>query len=138
MANTRKIQVLGDAVRVFNKYDEYRRPVHEFGYSDYAKGDVVEVPEWVAERLLKIGIQAPNGAYRPVVMPAGDDEDDHVVKGLRDDVSPTPEVDFGTSDVAGNLIADPKGDLAEQRQAARKAEATPQARPQGRPAPDKR
>lgn len=132
---TRKIKVLGDIVRVFRKYDEYRRPVQEFGYTDHVQGDVIEVPGWVAERFLKLGTHSPTGAYRPVAIPAEDDEDNHVLHGTRDDVSPSPEHDFGSTDVGGNLLSDPKGELAGQRAEARKAEAKPvvrQPHPQAR------
>ena len=132
---TQKIKVLGDAIRVFNKYDDYRRPVHEFGYSDYAKGDTVEVPDWVATRLLKLGTQNPNGAYQPVAIPADKDEDEFVVEGYREDVSPNPEYDFGTTTVGGTLVSDPKGELAGQRAEARKMELTPErAKSSSRPA----
>ena len=133
---TQKIKVLGDAMRVFNKYDDYRRPVHEFGYTDYANGDVAEVPDWVAARVLKIGTQNPNGAFRPVAIPADQDENDVVVSGYREDVSPNPEYDFGTTTVGGTLVSDPKGELAGQRQEARKNELNPpkENRQQARPA----
>jgi hypothetical protein len=132
---TKKIKVLADCLRVHNKVNEYRQPVIEFGYVDYTNGDVVEVPDWIADKALSTGINSPNGAYRPAAIPVGDDEDDHVLKGTRDDVSPSPEHDFGSTDVGGNLLADPKGELAGQRAEARKAEAKPvvrQPHPQAR------
>lgn len=124
MAN-KKVKVLGTVLRVY-QFDENRMPKLQMGFRDYHAGDVVELPDWVAADVLSQGIQSPSGAVRPVAIPAEDDEEDHVVQGLRDDVSPFPEADFGTTTVGGTLVSDPNGELAEQRQAARKAELTPQ------------
>lgn len=136
----KKVKVLADLFRVYNEYNEYRQPQLQYGYVDHHKGDVVDVPDWVADSVLKLGVQSPNGAFRPAAIPAGDDESDHVVKGFREDVSANPEVDFGTSTVAGNLVSDPDNKLQKQRQDARKAELSPapQRPPAQRPAPDKR
>jgi hypothetical protein len=128
MAGTKKVKVLADSFRVWN-FDEDRRVIESRGYRDYGPGDVVELPDWVADDALRQGTQSPNGSYRPVAILADQNEEDHVVAGYRDDVSAFPEGDFGTTTVAGNLVADPQNKLQKQRDDARKAELSPQRKP---------
>lgn len=119
---TKKVKVLADAMRVWH-FDEDHMVIKKRGYRDYKRGDVVELPDWVADDALRQGTPTPTGGWRPVAVLADDDDDS--VTDLAPGVSPHPEADFGSTNVGGELIADPKGDLAGQRMEARKAELNP-------------
>jgi hypothetical protein len=123
-----KLRLLVDSFNLYH-FDEWGIPIKKRGYKRVEKGDTFEVPDYIAERLLNFELRTPLSNYviRNAVL-ADSDQDPYRDGGdgkfvtLAPGVSQFPEADFGSTTVGGELIADPNGDLADQRKEARLAE----------------
>jgi hypothetical protein len=123
-----KLRLLADSFNLYH-YDEWGMHIKKRGYKRVEKGNTFEVPDYVAERLLQFNLPAPNNNFvRRNAVLADSDEDPYADGGdgkfvtLAPGVSQRPEYDFGSTTVAGDLIADPDGDLTDQRAEARQME----------------
>jgi hypothetical protein len=123
-----KIRLESDSFRLY-KYDEDGNIDRKRGFKRFRRGDEFMVPDFIADRLTgdDAAIVSPYGHVRYAAVRVGGSNDKNAeLSPVNEQASQAPEADFGTTTIAGTLVSDPDGELADQRREARTMERTVQ------------